>query len=93
MIELIDLDTGATMEVPYDKVYNHPAAGLQFSGEPTERALRAKEILPKYQRNLIRLPTLIKEGYARYNGVSLRRELYETKIIVQALQLMAEERR
>lgn len=35
-IELIDLDTGATMEVHGDKT-----SGLQFEGKPTERALRA----------------------------------------------------
>jgi hypothetical protein len=46
-IELIDLDTGDTMEVPKDKV-NHPAAGLQFSGEPTERALLATDAIQKF---------------------------------------------
>jgi hypothetical protein len=43
MIELIDLDTGATMEVHGDKV-----SGLQFSGEPTERALLATDAIQKF---------------------------------------------
>lgn len=38
-IELIDLDTGATMEVHGDKT-----SGLQFEGKPTERALSAYEV-------------------------------------------------
>jgi hypothetical protein len=38
-IELIDMDTGATMEVHGDKT-----SGLQYIGVPTERALRYDEL-------------------------------------------------
>ena len=43
-IELIDMDTGATMEVHNDKT-----SGLQFEGKPTERALRAQMALPYFK--------------------------------------------
>jgi hypothetical protein len=121
-IELIDLDTGDTMEVPYDKVKNsvdltevkkryvqsfynekgnvdrveasddiskmtaiivelpsHPTAGLQFSGEPTERALRASNAWFEI------------EGVETYLKEYMDVWVYET--ILEALQLMAEERR
>jgi hypothetical protein len=85
MIELIDLDTGATMEVHGDKV-----SGLQFSGEPTERALRAKRYIFKQQVKVIRLDNLIKEKICYSN---LKDELTEQATILEALKLMAEERR
>ena len=46
-IELIDLDTGATMEVHGDKT-----SGLQFEGKPTERAWSADEVHHKVMLHL-----------------------------------------
>jgi hypothetical protein len=80
MIELIDLDTGDTMEVHGDKV-----SGLQFSGEPTERALLAKDAQ-------LAVTKLQMSAY----GINVR-DADEIDALCnqinEALQLMAEERR
>jgi hypothetical protein len=80
MIELIDLDTGDTMEVHGDKV-----SGLQFSGEPTERALRARDAQ-------LAVTKLQMSAY----GINVR-DADEIDALCnqinEALQLMAEERR
>jgi hypothetical protein len=88
-IQLIDLDTGETMEVPKDKV-NHPAAGLQFSGEPTERALRAKKYINHAKKDLVIALKMIKQ-FGESKGSVFR--LKYCKTILEALELMAEERR
>lgn len=83
-IELIDLDTGATMEVHGDKV-----SGLQFSGEPTERALRYKQILEDYIKVRNHVFYNSEECYVAHHAFIYD---YEEELL-EALQLMAEERR
>jgi hypothetical protein len=84
-----------------------PAAGLQFSGEPTERALRAQKMLPIYEYNLEftkeqleerKKEVAIEKGYwdDRMTKILFNQSVEEVEqysIVLEALQLMAEERR
>jgi hypothetical protein len=91
MIELIDLDTGDTMEMPVNKV-NHPAAGLQFSGEPTERALRARDAhfaVQHWMDKCVKYPAEVPMNV----DLDVVTSLDTLETILEALSYMAEERR
>jgi hypothetical protein len=66
-------------------------AGLQFSGEPTERALRAKKYINNRHSKVFRLNKLLSKGINYFNNVSLKDELFEEKTILEALELMSRE--
>lgn len=82
-IELIDMDTGDTMEVHGDKV-----SGLQFSGKPTERAECAKLAI----RDLNRYRTGV-FGNSENQGDIAIDYLYDYEfVLIEALELMAQEK-